>query len=158
MVNNNIDFSEYLFGPGEAAIESKDDNSLAKHTNEQLKDIIGDNPSIFITVNPDPKKEINRRHFKKLVNKWRLYIKKIYGEDAILYYRFERSEVAKLHIHGVIYNISSSFYPFEGTFTKIQKYIHKDVGRKKVKHSVCCDMSWAGNTQLVIDYIFKGKK
>lgn len=133
---------------------TKNDNDIKADLKRKLRD----SRAIFITINPDPEKEPNRRYFKKLISKWRKYIKKIYSDTAELYYRFERSKVAKLHVHGVIYNIPETYIGYEGLFEKIQKYIHKDIGRKKVKHSVCCDMQWADSEDAVIEYIFKNRK
>lgn len=158
----DIDFSQYLFGPSEAEVEQSE-NLLVKHTNG---DTNGDNinHSIFFTINPSdyywkekygiPTHENTFRQelsneFNKLIN----YYKKNKQIKLDVHIHFECTN-GRVHSHGVIIGLPESYYPYEGELKYMSKWMHKIFGKPRLNSNICADFRWT-NDQWNGSYIVK---
>lgn len=155
---DNIDYSEYLFG-SPIQVSSECDDSLAH------KNIIGpylgiSNPAckmIFFTLNASTehsefeynkviKRVINEVNYNKkleMIAQW-------YFED-----RRKNGTPTRLHVHGMLTNVPVTFYPYEPLCKYISKKFHEKIGRPKVPHKVSSDVQWARDEGDVAKYCTK---
>jgi len=116
--------------------------------------------SVFFTLNSWKKKSrfeynkiikqvINRvNHNKKMnmVAQWYFEDKKVSGEPT------------RLHVHGMLNNVSLAFYPYEGLNKYISAQFHAIIGKPRLKHSICAKVEWSRSNENVARYCKKFNK
>lgn len=141
MVNDHIDYSQYLFTP-EGGVESSDDNSLVIQYNGELK-------SIFFTINPSDyywenfggrSEDQFRSQVIREIEKLLHYYKKYKHIKLDAHIHFEKTD--RLHSHGVITGMPISYYPYEGELTNMSRKLHKVFGKPRLRSDISCKLVW----------------
>ena len=148
-MNTNIDYSEYAFGL---------QDSRPDKVEEVLADIDGDTHS-YIFMNLNSWRELTRDQYKLIINKVLQKVNKQSGLHIVGQWYYEDKDKngnpTRLHVHGMISNVPQTFYPYGGLLKYISKQFHKEIGKPRVQHKICANISWAHSNEAVATYCSK---
>lgn len=149
---DNNDYSKYMFGESEAGL-SNSDNPLADTMEDNLEE--DKYKRIFFTLNSW--KDIGEDGYYNAITEVMYDLKKFIGHASQLRcsHVYEYSHTGKLHVHGIIYGVGGTYYPYEGVLQWLAKKFHKLIGKPRNRHCIAADIQWVKDEQQVTKYIMK---
>lgn len=158
-MEDNIDWSIYYLG-SEAEDVTKSNVLANKTVVEGITDKM-----IFITLNACDEwhaymtlNQVDRKDmYKQIIGNVMKKINEIYKTKMAMEFYFEISPSGRLHVHGMIQGVPATYYPFEGMLTRISELFHKQIGKPRLRHSICADVQWAHSNDAVSRYCIKAQ-